>query len=164
MNLPEGFGHKNIGSNTLHVYERGAIGIEYLKIIVPPEINDYNRQLKENQIDTLDVHVELDTTIRLNETLADLRGDPLFILNALLAVRDRHQHFSELREFGSGFRAHEVTHTYGTPFRRALSQLDDWSQRASEHELISRTHHGSGPENRYMLRPIVRVIDDRIQR
>ena len=85
---------------------------EYLKIGFA--VDDFIDPSDEDAV--RDLYILTDTAIEMNGSIADLRGDALFTLNALLASRAREVHTRELYEFGSGFRGH-----YSAEKRKSLS-------------------------------------------
>jgi hypothetical protein len=111
------------------------------------------------------LHIVSDVVIELDGHQAELGGDTRFILNALLADREKDQLLIDLANFGSGFRGRHyrsMSTTQSTPLQRPIKALDAFSRDATGDILIGRTAWGSGTIPGYRLKEDIDVTDARI--
>ena len=130
-------------------------GLEHIRILsVPNELS--------SPIDGRRIDVATDTTVVLNEVIAQLQGEGLFLFNALMCAVRQHQTSAEIRNFRTGNHPRSISRaTLNTRLLRAVHSLDAWAIQASDHPLIQRSSFGSGPSVTYALMDDVSVVDCR---
>lgn len=138
-------------------YRLDEIGEEYIKLapyLTPDEPEDSSRRLE----------IVADDALAMNGYLGTMRGDALFVMNALLAARHIPQKPTEIWRYGNGFRAHVRSSArspqISTPFMRTIQALDAWARNSSDADMVDRPY-GSGGNPTYMIMPDIAVRDAR---
>ncbi len=134
----------------------GVVGDEYLRISDEVASDAAPTEVPRN------LYVVTDTILEMNNLMAELRGDSLFVFNALATARGIPKKGSDIRQYGNGFRAHYESHaSLSTHFLRAMNALDAWSREVTDRDLVHRTDFGTGKKPLLMMQPDIKIIDQR---
>lgn len=131
-------------------------GKYYDAIIPPAELP----AVESNGHEPIPLTITADSTISLNGTDIELKGDRMYIFNALMGLRDQTPAAKDIRGLGE-FRpgAEETSDSTNTAFSNAMKKLRAELNEAAETELIKK--HGDKLQTKYGVDPRLQLIEGR---